>query len=73
MQLLSDDLDLDYEEVDKVCTQYYEKEAEKSTSEGPSKRNTGKNGGKGIKKSQKIQPMNLIQAVKLSMMMMIWM
>ena len=36
---LSEDLDLDYDEVDKACTQFYEKEAEKSTSEGPSKRN----------------------------------
>ena len=57
---LSEDLDLDYDEVDKACTQFYEKEAEKSTSEAPSKRNencekknTGKNGGKGIKKSKK--------------------
>ena len=49
---LSEDLDLDYDEVDKACTQYYEKEAEKSTSEGPSKRNKGKNGRKGIKKSK---------------------
>ena len=30
---LSEDLDLDYDEVDKACTQFYEKEAEKSTSE----------------------------------------
>ena len=36
---VSEDLDLDYDEVDKACTQFYEKEAEKSTSEGPSKRN----------------------------------